>query len=635
LQRRVARVDPGEALGAPLLAHAVHFYEDEPSMVGVVAAYLAEGIRDGEGALAIVTREHARALDRSLFSMGLDPAAQKDAGTLALLDADEAFARFMAGRAPDPGRFRAVIAAEVERVRSASRAGRVRAFGEMVEVLRRDGNVPALLHVEALWSELVDALAFSLLCAYPLRGFARREDAVAFRDVCAGHDDVVPGAAFAAMTTDAQRRHVAELERRAKMLAEEVELRRRLEAESARVHEAERAARAEVALLYRVTDAANRAETLDEVYAAALDGIAAALGAERLAILRFDAEGVMRFEAWRGLSEPYRAAVEGHSPWRPGDANPAPVLVEDALADPALAALRPALEREGIGALGFFPLARGGRLLGKFMVYYPGPHAFGEPEIRLAMGIADQVAFAVDRTLASLERERFLGIVGHDLRNPLNAISVSAGLLLRADADEAVARSARRIVTSVGRMERLITQVLDLAKARHGGGLPIHRSPCDLAEVARHAVEEIGAAHPGRAFPLAVEGDTRAELDADRMAEVFSNLLGNGVQHGGDGPVDVRVRGEAGELVAEVHNVGPPIPAAVLPALFDPFRRGPGGGDRQGSVGLGLFISREVVRAHGGRIEVRTGEAGTTFVVRLPRAGAAPVTNPRRDAAAG
>jgi signal transduction histidine kinase len=492
----------------------------------------------------------------------------------------------------------------------------------MVELLRREGNTSGVLRLETLWTELVESHAVSLLCAYPLQGFAGEHDAALFADVCAEHADVVPGSGFDALTPLAQRRHVAELERRARGLAEEVELRQRVEAEHARVHAAERAARAEMALLYRVTDAANRAETLEDVYAAALDGIAAALGPERAAILRFDADGVLRFEAWRGLSDAYRSAVEGHSPWRPDTMDPAPVLVEDVRADPALAPLRPALAREGIGALGFFPLATGGRLLGKFMVYYPGRHAFTERERRLAGAIADQVAFAVDRTLASLERERFLGIVGHDLRNPLNAITVTAGLLLRGEDPGRLAAGARRILTSAGRMERLISQVLDLAKARHGGGLPIRRAAADLAEVARHAVEELAAAHPDRRFRFAAEGETRAELDADRVAEVFSNLVGNAVQHGGDGPIEVSVRGEAAELLAEIQNGGAPIPPAALPALFDPFRRGPGGGDRPGSVGLGLFISREIVRAHGGRIEVRSGEAGTTFVVRLPRATA-------------
>jgi signal transduction histidine kinase len=406
------------------------------------------------------------------------------------------------------------------------------------------------------------------------------------------------------------------------MLEAEVERRRRLEAEYAALYEAERRARAEIALLYRLTDTANRADTLDQVFGAALDGIADALGVERASVLLLESDGVMRFRAWRGLSDEYRVAVEGHSPWRPDDRNPQPILCEDVREDGRLFKLRPTLDREGIGALGYFPLWSGDRLLGKFTVCYPGPRTFTDTERSLATAIAHQIAFAVDRQLAAQERERVLGIVGHDLRNPLNAISVSAKLLLRRDVPEVVTKPVRRIVTSAERMERLIVQLLAFTQARHGSGLVLHRRPTDLADVARLVLEETEAANPSKTVHLCVLGDSSGEWDPDRLSEVLSNLLGNAVQHGGDGPVDVRVRAEGTEVVVEVHNDGPAIPPAVLPSLFDPFRRGAGKDRvRSSSVGLGLYISREIIRAHGGSIDARSSEdEGTTFAFRLPRA---------------
>jgi signal transduction histidine kinase len=358
------------------------------------------------------------------------------------------------------------------------------------------------------------------------------------------------------------------------------------------------------------------------VFAAALDGIADALGVERASVLLLESDGVMRFRAWRGLSEGYREAVEGHSPWRPDDRNPQPILCEDVREDGRLLKLRPTFDREGIGALGYFPLWSGDRLLGKFTVCYPGPRTFTDTERSLATAIAHQIAFAVDRQLAAQERERVLGIVGHDLRNPLNAISVSAKLLLRRDVPEVVTKPVRRIVTSAERMERLIVQLLAFTQARHGSGLVLHRRPTDLADVAQLVLEETEAANPSKTVRLSVLGDASGEWDPDRLSEVLSNLLGNAVQHGGDGPVDVRVRAEGTEVVVEVHNAGPAIPPAVLPSLFDPFRRGAGKDHvRSSSVGLGLYISREIIRAHGGSIDARSSEDdGTTFAFRLPRA---------------
>jgi signal transduction histidine kinase len=418
-------------------------------------------------------------------------------------------------------------------------------------------------------------------------------------------------------------RRLAEFEQRAHALEREVESGRRLEAERVRLYEAERLARAEIALLYRLTNAVNRADTLDEVYDAALDGIATALGVSRASILLFDADGVIRFKAWRGLSDAYRAAVEGHSPWRPEDRDVAPVLSENVREDPHLAALLPVFEREEIGALGFFPLLAGGRLVGKFMVYHSGAHAFTDEEVRLASAIADQIAFAVDRKLAALERERFLGIVGHDLKNPLGAIKLTAAALQKRVSDPALSSGLRRIGSSADRMERLIRQLLELARARSGSGIPVVRRPSDLARVARQVIEEIEAAHPGGSIALAVEGDVSGDWDPDRVAEVLSNLVGNAVQHG-EGAVDVRLSGEGDDVVAAVHNGGRAIPTAILPSLFDPFRRGDDRGpSRSPGVGLGLFISREIVRAHGGGIEVRSSDAdGTTLTVRLPRAAA-------------
>jgi signal transduction histidine kinase len=413
------------------------------------------------------------------------------------------------------------------------------------------------------------------------------------------------------------------LEQRARALETEVERSRELEAELRakvqqldRAYEAERAQRAENEVLFRVTDATSRAGSLDQIYQAALDALAAGLGVERAAVLLFDADGVMRFKAWRGLSDEYRSAVEGHSPWKADEKDPSAVLVPDVRHEPSLDAFLPIFEEERIGALAFFPLFSNGLLLGKFMLYYAEPHRFAETEKRLAQGIAHQVAFAVDRRFAQQERERILGIVSHDLRNPLTAVSMAAGVLLCHDLDANATKSVRRIVNGTRRMERLIAQLLEFAQARQGGGLPIQRQPMDLGEAVIHVVDEIETAYPRSIIAVTQPSEAQGNWDPDRVAEVLSNLIGNAVQHGGGSPVSVDIQAAADEVTVRVHNGGPPIPAGMMPTLFDPYRRGAG----PASVGLGLFISREIVRAHGGAIEVSSNERdGTAFTVHLPR----------------
>jgi PAS domain S-box-containing protein len=162
----------------------------------------------------------------------------------------------------------------------------------------------------------------------------------------------------------------------------------------------------QMTVLLRLTEAISRAATLDDIYGAALEALAAGLGVDRTSILLFDPDGVMRFKAWRGLSDEYRQAVEGHTPWTPGTANAAPILVPDVSREPSIAALLPFIEREGIGALAFVPLVSRDRVICKFMLYYPSPHDPSADELQLAGIVAAQVAFAVERTQAESQVRR-------------------------------------------------------------------------------------------------------------------------------------------------------------------------------------------------------------------------------------
>ncbi len=214
-------------------------------------------------------------------------------------------------------------------------------------------------------------------------------------------------------------------------------------------------------------------------------------------------------------------------------------------------------------------------------------------------------------------RERVVAIVSHDLRNPLGAIKMAATLLGRRGLADDAARLVQRIGASAERMSRMIEQLLDFARLRQGQALTVDLRPIDLGALARAIVDEQRLAFPDRALDLAARGDLRVVADPDRVAQVLSNLIGNALQHGGGSPVSVRVEG--GDRVGvSVHNGGAAIPEEVRARIFEPFARGQETGAR--SLGLGLYISHEIVRAHGGELTVTSSEReGTTFAFSLRR----------------
>jgi two-component system, sensor histidine kinase and response regulator len=224
------------------------------------------------------------------------------------------------------------------------------------------------------------------------------------------------------------------------------------------------------------------------------------------------------------------------------------------------------------------------------------------------------------RTETLRMNELFMAMLGHDLRGPLSAIVMAATLLEKKVGDERMRQVAGRALTSAKSMSRMIEDILDLARARIGGGIAVRRVPCDLEAAIRHVVEERRAAEPGHDFRWVAEGDFAGDWDADRLAQVASNLLGNTVRHGVEGaPVDVRLDGrDADAVVLAVANAGRIAPE-VLPHLFDPFRGRDEHAGRSGGLGIGLYIVQQIVAAHGGTVEASSSENRTEFRVRLPR----------------
>jgi signal transduction histidine kinase len=220
-------------------------------------------------------------------------------------------------------------------------------------------------------------------------------------------------------------------------------------------------------------------------------------------------------------------------------------------------------------------------------------------------------------------RRMFLAILAHDLRNPLNTVSLSAKM---ASLDRSIQPDSKemlqQIETSVQAIDRLVSDLTDFASTGLGAAMPIRPAPVNLEALCREVIREIDIAHPSRQIICNVHGDLTLMADAARVRQVLSNLLGNAIQHDDSAhPVSVTLTGESDQVVLLVHNRAP-IPASLIPSIFDPLVRGNDSQIRRrhGSIGLGLYIVREIVSAHGGRIELSSCDSdGTTFTVHLPR----------------
>jgi signal transduction histidine kinase len=471
--------------GAAPHPHAVQFYDDEEVLFDTVAKFLSAGIERGEPVVIIATAPHAEGIARHLRNRGVDAS---EPGRVTVLDARETLAEFMVDDMPDRRLFREVLARVLGQAKGRAPATHVRAFGEMVDVVWRDGNSRAAIRLEELWNEAANDHSFSLLCAYVMGNFYREGDAAQFLEVCRAHSHVLPTDGVTHLEEPRTRlREISVLRQRARTLEAEVAHRMKLEA-----------------------------------------------------------------------------------------------------------ALRDAL-------------AHRGRV---------------EEELRESVRREHEARARAEESDAF--KEQFLAILGHDLRNPLNTILVTAQLMtMRGDLLPDNQKRMERVVASGARMQRMIDQLLDVTQARLAGGIPVSPSKDerDLVALVAEVVDDMRAAHPTRVIEIVAPTPTMVRLDADRFERVVANLVCNAVTHGAvDAPVRVELTATEAAVTLRVHNDGRPIDPALLPRLFDPFKTAAQPRKRPAGLGLGLYISESIVRAHGGTIHVESSvERGTTFEVSLPR----------------
>jgi PAS domain S-box-containing protein len=387
----------------------------------------------------------------------------------------------------------------------------------------------------------------------------------------------------------------------------------------------------QLAAIYEVSDVTGKAGTLDEVYGIALTGLRRAVQADRASILLFDPDGVMRFKAWDGLSESYRSRTSGHSPWTRDTVDPAPVVIPDAQDAPELGELRETILEEGIRSLGFVPLVAGGRLIGKFMVYYDTPHDFSEEELRLAATIGRHVASAVERH----RREQELRTLNETLENRVQRRTREAerrAVQLRALALDLIETEERERRLLAQALHDDLQQILVAARMKVGQLLRSHNgllqpvqdllqdalqssrritldlSPPILFEtglvpalewLARHMRDKYGLdvrleAHPG--------ADVAPERQRAFLFRAARELLFNVVKHAESATASMLVQPAGNDAVAlEVRDTG---------RGFQPIT-GSGAG---ATGGFGLFSIHERAEALGGRLEVHSAPGSGTRV---------------------
>jgi PAS domain S-box-containing protein len=394
-----------------------------------------------------------------------------------------------------------------------------------------------------------------------------------------------------------------------------------------------KAAHADTEVLYRLSEAMMYAQTVEEIHEHALDAISTGLAVDRASILEFDDAGVMRFRAWRGLSDTYRRAVDGHSPWSKDERAPTPILVSDMEQDAGMEPYRPVFRAEGIRGLGFFPLIHAERLLGKFMVYSAEPRAFSERDVRLARTVGTHVAQSVARRRDELRiakavasRDEILAIVSHDLRNQLNTLSLSSAVVGKAveGATDKQQRAAQRIQRSVTTMNRLIADLVDMSAA-DAGVFQVHPSDTEVRPMIDQAVEQLRPLAEAKGQTLTVRSSDapRAMADAERVVQVLVNVVGNAIKFTPEGGAIVlsartTAQGARRFVEFEVVDSGPGIPAEHLPRIFDRFWRPP---QSEKGVGLGLAVAKAIIETHGGTISAESPPgSGAVFRFCIPEA---------------
>jgi PAS domain S-box-containing protein/excisionase family DNA binding protein len=577
--------------------HLVQFYEDDAFLVRTLTEYIGAGLRAGEATIALVTEAHRAHVEERLRSDGLDLDSAHADGQYVTLDATETLARIMADGTLAPARFEEVIGTVVRRAAEGGRP--VRAFGEMVALLAAEGNHTAAVRMEALWNGLRRVHTFSLLCAYPVDVLGGAAFEALFGDVCAEHTLVMPAESYTALkTADAQMREIARLQQQAASLEAEVDERQRVEMAALRL-----------AAIVESSD--------DAIIGKTLEGI--------IVDWNRGAEQLYGYTAAEVIGRPISLLIPGDRP------NELPAIMEQLKRGERIEHY----ETERVTKHGrrisvsvsISPIRNAaGRLVGASAIARDISERRRAEQEREMLLTREQHARAETEAALRL-RDEFLSIASHELRTPLATLKGHAQLVLRRldrvgqlEPQRAVA-ALQAIVGQSDKLERLLGQLLDVSRLE-GGKLALERQPTDvvaLVELVVSAAQTRDESHP---ITLAATSSVEAEVDPLRLEQVLTNLLDNASKYSpADSPIQVMVSQSTGdtlEIAVRDHGIG--IPPQRRELIFERFYQAHGDGHKSG-LGLGLYVSHQIVELHGGKLTAEfPSDGGSRFVVRLPLA---------------
>jgi len=583
--------------------HFVRFYQDDSHLYNTVGRFLREGLEAGEGVVVIATPDHRAGFEKSIAAGGIDVPAARDRGDLILLDAEQTLRGFLmgglAGGVLDPVAFTRVVGDVVVRLSKGIVRRKVRAYGEMVALLFREGNTEATVGLEELWNELAGTHDFDLCCAYALDDFNRATHLEPFQRICAVHSHVVPAESYdrRANTRD-QDRELAALQQRATALEGEVAHRRQIE-ETLRQRDRE------------LTDFLENAT--EGLHWVGPDGIVLWANRAELELL-----GYARSEY-----------VGHHVSEFHADAVVAADILERLASDETLHGYEARLRAKDGSIKHVLINSSVYREDGRFV--HSRCFVRDVTDWKAAQAERDSLllrerAAREESDRANRMKDEFLAIVSHELRTPLNAIMGWTHVVRSAavpNPDQT--RRALEVIERNARIQtQIVSDVLDISRIT-SGKLLLNPTQVDAKQIVTAAVESARPSADARQITL----DASLPLDPlylwadpDRMQQVISNLLANAVKFTpSGGRVTIGLEGHGPDAEFTVTDTGKGIAPEFLPHVFERFRQADSSIIRNhGGLGLGLAIVKHLVDLHRGRVEASSaGEGcGATFRVVLP-----------------
>jgi signal transduction histidine kinase len=553
--------------------HAVQFYEKDEFLCGRVADYFAGGLEKNEPGIMIATEEHCQAVAGHLRALGYD------LRSVTFLDARETLSAFMSGNKPDELRFRETIGGAIRQ--RTNGGGRLRAYGEMVDLLWRDGIPSAAIQLEQLWNDLAPHFDFSLMCAYPIGNFYRETDTEHFGEICRQHSMVISTEMFTGMDDDTRSREITFLQQRAAALETEMARRKQLEEANAFLSEA--------------SGVLNRS----------LDYVAKIREIENVIVPRL------------------------------ADACTIDVARDEEEARPVISSL--AGDRTRMVAAMRLPDREVGSIT--FISHTP---RYNDEDLVLASELARRCAIALENARlfqlaqqANRAKDEFLATLSHELRTPLTAILGWARMLNLGSLDEDTKRIAYDTIERSARMQAtLIDDLLDLSRIVTGK-LSLQNELVDLPAIIDNAVQTQLLAAESKGIAIRVNTPSQGVAvngDPTRLQQIVWNLVSNAIKFSDAGTsVSIEVERDDDQVRILVRDEGKGIEPEFLPHVFEAFRQADGASTRKhGGLGLGLAIVKYIAELHGGTVTAASdGKAqGATFIVTLPLAS---VTATRAD----